>query len=124
MEDGGSLRVREEVILGRHGEVGGAYRGRLRVDVGGAPLLRHELVLDGADPATTAVAARASGSILTVGPVWLACDDPVPGPDVAALALAPDATLTTALAEDALWLRRRLDPWLPTARPAVALSVA
>jgi urease accessory protein len=49
--DGASALVREEVLLGRFGQSGGRYRGELRVDHGGAALIRHALVLDGADPA-------------------------------------------------------------------------
>jgi urease accessory protein len=112
VEDGATLIVREEVVLGRHGEVGGAYRGLQRVDVGGVPLLRHELVLDGADPDTTARAsvtgARACGSVLVVGqrPAADACRA---DPSLAALALAGPGTLLTAVADDARVLRQRLD---------------
>ena len=71
---GGALVVREEVLLGRHGEAGGAYRGTLAVDVAGRPLLRSELTLDGTDPVTfgpaSAVGARACGSLLVVDPAW------------------------------------------------------
>ena len=111
---GGALVLREEVILGRHGETGGTYRGLSHVDVAGAPLLRHELVLDGADPAAVgpaaAVGAHACGSLLVVHPAW----DPVHrpagyvGPGAAAMPLAGPGLLVTAVAGDARTLRARL----------------
>jgi urease accessory protein len=122
VEAGGALLVREEVLLGRHGEPGGRYRGLLRVDVDGVPLLRHQLDLDGADPATLApesmVGARASGTLLQVDPKWT---DPgrrpagVVGPQLAAMPLAGPGLLVTALCEDALALRGNLDQHLPAA---------
>jgi urease accessory protein len=111
---GGALVLREEVILGRHGETGGAYRGLSRVDVAGAPLLRHELALDGADPATvgpaSAVAARACGALLVVDPAWDAANRPAGWADTgaAALPLAGPGLLVTAVADDARTLRARL----------------
>ncbi len=110
VEVGGVLRIREEVVLGRHGELGGAYRGLLRVDLAGAPLLRHELVLDGADPVSTgrgsAIGARTVGSLLVVDPEWT--PPSLEGPDAAILALAGGGWLLTELAADR-----------PTALPAV-----
>jgi len=99
VEAGGVLRVSEDVVLGRHGEVCGAYRGRLRADLAGAPLLRHELVLDGADPVTTGRAAvtgaRVCGSLLVVDPEWT--PPSLAGPDAAALPLAGGGWLLTRL---------------------------
>ncbi|HVW39944.1 MAG TPA: urease accessory protein UreD [Amycolatopsis sp.] len=45
----GLLVVREEIVLGRHGEPGGEYRGTLAVTVGDRPLIAHTTMLDGAD---------------------------------------------------------------------------
>lgn len=105
--DGGVLHVREEVILGRHGETGGAYRGRLRVDIDGAPLLRSEVVLDGADTARASVTgARACGSLLVVDPAWTPAAHATE--TVAVLPLAGPGTLVTALAADARTLRASL----------------
>jgi len=111
---GAALVLREEVILGRHRETGGVYRGLSQVDVAGAPLLRHELVLDGADPTmvgpASAVAARACGSLLVVDPGW----DPAHPPPgwvaaaAAAMPLAGPGLLVTAVADDARTLRARL----------------
>lgn len=66
------LVLREQVVLGRAREVGGRYRGRLTVRVGGVPLLDTETVLDGADAALSGPAGSAGfrvfGSVLVVGP--------------------------------------------------------
>jgi urease accessory protein len=47
---GAGALLREQAQLGRHGQLGGRYRGALVVDHAGEPLLRHTTVLDGADP--------------------------------------------------------------------------
>ena len=114
-----TLVLRDEVLLGRHGERGGACRTRLAVDRDGAlgwrPLLRHELDLDGADPAGRGPAVlaghRAAGTLLTVEP---GLTDVVDGADaadpwVAVMPLAGPGVLITALADDTRTLRRRLE---------------
>ena len=57
-------------MLGRHGGVGGRYRGRLDVIVDGEPLLAHTTLLDGADPALCGpggtAGARAVGTLVVV----------------------------------------------------------
>jgi urease accessory protein len=71
-----ALVLRDEVLLGRYGERGGACRTRLAVDrdcaLGWRPLLRHELDVDGADEAGRGPAVlaghRAAGTLLTVEP--------------------------------------------------------
>jgi urease accessory protein len=63
--------VREVVVLGRHGSVGGRYRGRLDVTVDGHPLLAHTTSLDGEDPALRGpggtAGARAVGTLVVAG---------------------------------------------------------
>ena len=63
--------VREVVVLGRHGGVGGRYQGRLDVTVDGVPLLAHTTLLDGADAALGGpggiAGARAVGTLLLAG---------------------------------------------------------
>ena len=148
---GASLVLRDEVILGRHGERGGACRTRLRADLAGVPLLRHELDVSGTDAVSLGPAVlaghRMAGSLLCVDPDWVDPDwadpdrmDPdrvhrdgtepdrgspagaalhevalpagaIPssyGPGVAVMPLTGPAVLITALAGDALTLRRRL----------------
>ena len=70
---GAALVLRDEVILGRHGERGGACRTRLRADLAGRPLLRHELDVSGTDE-------------VSLGPGWMGPDLAGPdwiGPDLA-----------------------------------------
>jgi urease accessory protein len=67
---GARASVREVVVLGRHGGVGGRYRGRFDVSVDGNPLLAHMTSLDGADPALCGpggtAGARAAGTLVLV----------------------------------------------------------
>jgi urease accessory protein len=119
---GAALTLRDEVILGRHGERGGSCRTRLHVDLAGQPLLRHELDVSGTGEASLGPAVlaghRAVGSLLCVEPAWVARPaDQLPagcGPGVAVMPLAGPAVLVTALAGDALTLRQRL-AWPPGA---------
>jgi urease accessory protein len=119
---GAALVLRDEVILGRHGERGGSCRTRLHVDLAGRPLLRHELDVSGTDQASLGPAVlaghRAAGSLLRVEPAWAGCppaERPAGyGPGVAVMPLAGPAVLVTALADDALTLRQRLG-WEPAA---------
>jgi urease accessory protein len=121
-----TLLLRDEVLLGRHGERGGACRTRLAVDRDGAtgwrPLLRHELDVDGADPATGGPAVlaghRAAGTLLAVEPDEAAggareataqkVASPAAGPWVAVMPLAGPGVLVTALAHDTRTLRQGL----------------
>ncbi|HEY6786867.1 MAG TPA: urease accessory protein UreD [Trebonia sp.] len=130
--EGGSLVLRDELILGRHGERGGAYRGSLRADYAGRPLLRQALDISGTDPVTGGPAIlsghRAVGTLLQVDPALHQVDSgrragPAPHADpgprtparssadpwvtVMPLATGP-ATLVTALAHDAVTLRKSL----------------
>jgi urease accessory protein len=72
LAEGARLVLREQVVLGRVGEVGGRYRGRLTVRVGGVPLLDTETLLDGADAAlsgpTGSAGFRVFASVLVAGP--------------------------------------------------------
>jgi len=75
---GARVTLREVVVLGRHGGVGGRYRGRLDVSVDGDPLLAHTTTLDGADralcgPGGTA-GARAVGTLVVVDATGPAAD--------------------------------------------------
>ncbi len=112
MADGASLLLRDELILGRHGEPGGESRSRLSVEYAGRPLLRQSLEVSGTDPASQGPAVlaghRAVGTLLSAGPAPGAI--PVPGmaPGVAVMPLAGPGILVTALARDAVTLRQRL----------------
>lgn len=67
----GFLLARELVVLGRSGEAGGRCAAGLAVTVGGRPLLRHETLLDGADPALSGPAGsgghRVHGATVVAG---------------------------------------------------------
>jgi urease accessory protein len=111
LAEGASLLLRDELLLGRHGEAGGAARSVLRADYAGRPLLRHSVCVAGSDPVSLGPAVlaghRAYGTLLLAGP-----DTPAPASapalEVAALPLAGPGVLVTALADDAVTLRRRL----------------
>jgi len=104
---GAALVLRDEVILGRHGERGGACRTRLRADLAGRPLLRHELDVSGTDEVSLGPAVlaghRTAGSLLCVDPEW--ADPEWAGPDGAGLArVGPDgAGLARAGLDRAGW---------------------
>lgn len=117
---GAALVLRDEMVLGRHAERGGACRTRLRADLAGVPLLRHEVDVSGTDEVSLGPAVlaghRTAGSLLCVDPDWVEPDGAgtatgIPSgsaPGVAVMPLAGPAVLVTALADDALTLRRRL----------------
>jgi urease accessory protein len=108
-----ALVLREMLILGRHGESGGRCVSRIRADLGGTPLLRHELSVDGTDAASLGPAIlagqRAVGSVLIVEPGWSEPPASAAAAGVAVMPLAGPAVLVTALAPDALTLRERVD---------------
>ncbi len=112
---GAALVLRDEVVLGRHGERGGSCRTRLRADLAGVPLLRHELAVSGTDEVSLGPAVLAgchtAGSLLCVEPGWDAAKMPASyAPGVAVMPLAGAAVLVTALAGNARTLRQRLRP--------------
>jgi urease accessory protein len=106
------LVLRDEVLLGRHGERGGACRTRLIVDRAGRPLLRHELNVDGTDPASLGPAVlaghRAVGTLLLVNEPGAAEIPALATAEAAVMPLAGPGVLVTALAHDAVSLRQRL----------------
>jgi urease accessory protein len=126
LEAGASLLLRDEILLGRHGEAGGAMRSVLRVDYAGRALLRQSLEVTGTDAASLGPAVlsghRAVGNLLRVnaadGGAEAVGNTDVVVPDVAiargtalevaVMPLAGPGVLVTALANDAVTLRRRL----------------
>jgi urease accessory protein len=103
--------LRDEVLLGRHGEAGGTARSVLQVCYAGRPLLRQSLTVSGSDPASRGPAVlaghRAVGTLLQVSESETAAI-PLATPEVAVMPLAGPGVLITALAHDAVSLRRRL----------------
>lgn len=108
-----SVLWREEVVLGRHGEVSGSLLQRLHVDIAGRPLLRNELPVGprwpGADGPVGLDGAHAVGSLLGVGVPRPVAGANVEGSRVAVADLSSTAWLLTVVAEDARVLRRVLD---------------
>jgi urease accessory protein len=121
LAEGAFLYLRDELILGRHGEPGGSSRTSLRVTYAGRPLLRQALEVKGADQASLGPAIlaghRAVGAALWVDPAIGIGSRAVPAlggggwgvcPAVAVMPLAGPGILVTALAHDAVTLRKRL----------------
>lgn len=122
------LMMREELLLGRHGESCGSVRHQVSVCRNGAVLHRQHLSVGpgapGYDGPAVLGGGRAVGTLLTVDPAWAQQTSPecVISPGAARLWLAGPAVLITAVADDNLALRRDLHagleqlgpPWQPT----------
>ncbi|MGH3701525.1 MAG: urease accessory protein UreD [Pseudonocardiaceae bacterium] len=71
VQRGARAMLREVVMLGRARQQGGRYHGELAVEVDGAPLLHHTVLLDGGDPVLAGPAgtggARVVGMLVVVG---------------------------------------------------------
>ncbi|MFI9209697.1 urease accessory protein UreD [Streptomyces sp. NPDC053253] len=118
------LVLREEQILGRHGEQPGTLVTRLTVHRAGRPLLDQELAYGpgapgGWDGGAVLGGHRATGQLLVVDPDFT--DKPVEsrllGEGAVIAPLAGPAALVTAVAPDALALRRLLDAALSELAP-------
>ncbi len=127
LEPGARLLLREELLLGRHGEQPGAVRQRLRVCLGSCPLHDQELAVGpgaaGWNSSAVTGGHRALGSLLVVDPDWpdhpAGLPAPAMGVDTALLSLSGPAVLITALANDGLALRHRLDTGLAEVEAAL-----
>jgi urease accessory protein len=116
--DAGQLTWRDELVWGRYEEPGGDVVSSLTVSYAGRELLAHELALGpsapGWDGPAVLAGARAAGSVLLAGHQRLPSGDVCaithdsPGGTSAVLRLAGAGVLVTAVAPDALTLRRRL----------------
>jgi urease accessory protein len=108
-----TMILRELVVLGRSGEVGGRCRTELAVTIGDRPLVRHESVLDGADAELSGPAGtgghRVLGTLLVAGrdtPPAAECAEigaelswamlPLDGPGYLVLALGASVTTVAA----------------------------
>ncbi|MFF1509683.1 urease accessory protein UreD [Streptomyces sp. NPDC058326] len=118
------LVLREEQILGRHGEPPGTLVTRLTVRRAGRPLIDQELAFGpdapgGWDGGAVLGGHRATGQLLVVEPAF--AEKPVEarllGEGAAITPLAGPAALVTAVAPDALALRRLLDAALSELAP-------
>jgi urease accessory protein len=127
LDEQARLFLREELLLGRHGESGGRVVQRVSVRRAGRPLHRADLELGTPAAATPAVAGghRAVGSMVVVDPDWAVAGPPgmqqLDG-RAALLPLAGPAVVVTALAADNLVLRAQFEaalralghPWDPS----------
>ncbi|MFF8845383.1 urease accessory protein UreD [Streptomyces sp. NPDC015127] len=118
------LVLREEQILGRHGEDPGTLVTRLTVHRAGRPLLDTELACGpgapgGWDGPAVLAGHRAVGQLLVVDPAYeeKPLEPLLLGPTAALAPLAGPAVLVTAVATDARELRRLLDDALAVAAP-------
>ncbi|MFE6715183.1 urease accessory protein UreD [Streptomyces sp. NPDC057695] len=118
------LVLREEQVLGRHGEPPGTLVTRLTVRRAGRPLLDQEVAFGpgapgGWDGGAVLGGHRATGQLLVVDPAFE--EKPVHprliGEHAAVTPLAGPAALATAVAPDALALRRLLDDALSELAP-------
>jgi urease accessory protein len=133
LADGASLLLRDELLLGRHGEAGGAGRTELHVSYAGRPLLRQSLEVSGTDAADLGPAVlgghRAVGALLHASPAVDALAAGASDP----LTVGANETAKTALAEvsgaaagadgtaDAEQGRAGSADAVPTTGPAVAV---
>jgi urease accessory protein len=98
LADGASAILRETIVLGRSGEVGGALRSRMRVDRHGRPILIEDLLLDPRDRFGPGLLGRhrVIDSLLVLGAVPAEI-----GAGAVRFELAePDSTLTRYLGSD------------------------
>lgn len=117
LEPTARLYAQEEIVMGRHGELPGDFRQRLRVTQSGAALYDQELAVGprsaGWESAAVMGGRKAVGSIIVVDnePTNLhGFDTPVAddNPDTAVMRLADNAVLITSLAADTVALRAQL----------------
>ncbi|UNT00484.1 urease accessory protein UreD [Streptomyces tubbatahanensis] len=133
LADDAALLMREEVVLGRHGETGGRVRLSTRVRRSGRALLCQDLEL-GAGAGRTPVVAdghRAVGSVLVADPLWCAQEArrrpraQLLSGDAVVTPLPQGAALISALGQDNAALRDTLRsglaaigaPWSPRPVP-------
>ncbi|MEV4802201.1 urease accessory protein UreD [Nonomuraea sp. NPDC049421] len=120
LEEDATVLWREEIVFGRHGEPSGRCHARFDATRDGVPLLRQEFTVG--DPALDGSPA-VYGSARCVGTTFMTAQASATavGEGVAVLPLAAPGTLVSALADDAVQLRTRLE-WgerqaLPPATP-------
>lgn len=116
---GGTLLADELVVLGRSGEVPGAFAATTELRIDGEPvsLTSFDTALPGWSGPGGTDGAKVVGTRVLVGP------DPAGAPVRAdAVALRPEAggALATALAPDPVQARARLDAVLPAPEPALS----
>jgi urease accessory protein len=120
LAEGAAALTRELVVLGRHGELPGRYRSRLRCELEGRLLLHDEVQLS--EQASTASAAVLDGAS-AFGSLALLGLRPARSADPEELELAGPGRVVRALAPEAATLRARLagaeSAWLDDLRSPV-----
>lgn len=108
------LYVREEIALGRHGELPGRFHQRLRVVRGDKAIYDQELAVGSSAPGWQGAAVtgdrRSLGTIIIVDPInamGSKAQNDLPA-DTALMKLSSDTALITSVAPDAVKLDRRL----------------
>jgi urease accessory protein len=117
MDAGARLFLREELLLGRHGEQPGTIHQHLRICLGDCPLYDQALAVGpdimGWDSSAVLGGRRAIGSVLIVDPAWDRDPIDLPGRAVATdtvlMPLSGPGIVITAVARNGLALRRQLD---------------
>ncbi|MFI9822762.1 urease accessory protein UreD [Streptomyces sp. NPDC052013] len=124
---GARLVLREEQVLGRAGEEPGGLAGRLTLRIAGRTVLDQELACGagapgGWDGPAVLAGHRAVGQLVVARPEFadVPVDARVVGEGAVVLPLAGPAVLVSAVAPDALRLRRLLDEALASLAPASA----
>ncbi|GHJ37255.1 urease accessory protein UreD [Streptomyces sp. TS71-3] len=124
---GARLVLREELVLGRHGERPGTLASRLTIRLGGRPILDQELAFgtgapDGWDDAAVLGGHRSVGQLVLVAPRFeeRPADVRLLGETATYAPLAGPGALATVLAPDALSARRQLDEVLRAETEACA----
>ncbi|GAA3139754.1 urease accessory protein UreD [Nonomuraea salmonea] len=120
LEEDATVLWREEIVFGRHGEPSGRCHARFDATRDGVPLLRQEFTVG--DP-TVDGSPAVYGNARCVGTTFMTAQAPAAAvaEGIAVLPLAAPGTLVSALADDAVQLRTRLE-WgerqaLPPATP-------
>ncbi|WP_099826906.1 urease accessory protein UreD [Oceaniglobus indicus] len=127
LADDARLVLREEMLLGRHGETPGDFTSRLRITRGGSALYDQQLGFGpsaaGWNSAAVLGGRRAVGSIIAVEPDWVQTPPAaLPYDTHAALTpLAGPGVAIGAVARDSLDLRRLLTQGLNTLGPPWAI---
>lgn len=129
LAEGARLVLREQVVLGRAGETGGRYRGRVTVRVGGVPLLDTQTALDGTDDTLSGPAGSAGfrvfGTMLVAGPDLPTVDETAnaePGVRSAVLPLDGPGYLTLALGNTSALVEAALARFEPGRSLALAAT--
>jgi urease accessory protein len=114
---GGTLRWRDDLVCGRHGETAGDVRIDTAIRYAGRTLYRHQLAVGPTATGWSGPAVlgggRAVGSLVVVDPGWDVDGPPGPrvlGPDAALMPLVGPAVLATAVGADIRPVRAHLDP--------------